>query len=377
MHKYSLVHVRDEVLLRDLAQLVAHDRGTTAALLAHIAEVDVRRLFAPAGYSSMHAYCIEELRLSEDAAAKRIQAARAARKFPALFEALAEGRLHLTAVCLLVPYCTAENVEGLIEAATHRRKAEIQELVALRFPPPGAGSDRTFAVIVPVRVQHASAHVEEPGHGKRVVDPAQFTLVEHAPAPIDESRPNRFIDETPSQVTLDEHAPAHVDDVRAEREATPPERFLLKLTISKTTREKLRSAQALLSHAVPTGDVAQVLDRALDALITKLEKRKFGASPRSREPQPSSRKRHIPAPIRRAVWERDRGQCTFVGTNGHRCSSRRFLEFDHVEPVARGGKATVEGIRLRCRAHNQLEAERVFGAGFMAAKREEAGLAPP
>jgi hypothetical protein len=76
--------------------------------------------------------------------------------------------------------------------------------------------------------------------------------------------------------------------------------------------------------------------------------------------------------VRRAVWERDRGQCTFVGDNGHRCTARRVLEFDHIEPVARGGRASVEGIRLRCRVHNQYEAERVYGAGFMDMKRDEA-----
>src|SRR5438477_5955878 len=95
---YSLTHVQDSVLLRDLATLVFHDRVTTANLLAHIAEVDARRLYVPVGFSSMHAYCVQELGLSEDAAAKRIQAARVARRFPVFLTAVAEGRLHLTAV---------------------------------------------------------------------------------------------------------------------------------------------------------------------------------------------------------------------------------------------------------------------------------------
>src|SRR5438876_12039505 len=94
-------------------------------------------------------------------------------------------------------------------------------------------------------------------------------------------------------------------------------------------------------------------------------------------PRPGGRRsglnpRHIPAHVKRAVWERDRGQCTFVGDTGRRGESRKFLEYDHVDPVARGGQATVQGLRLRCRGHNQLEAERTFGAGFMSAKREEA-----
>ena len=76
--------------------------------------------------------------------------------------------------------------------------------------------------------------------------------------------------------------------------------------------------------------------------------------------------------MKRAVWERDGGQCTFVSESGHRCESRTRLEFDHVEPVATGGHATVKGLRLRCRAHNQFEAERAFGRDFMNTKRERA-----
>ena len=129
------------------------------------------------------------------------------------------------------------------------------------------------------------------------------------------------------------------------------------------------------------GQVASlsVEDRALDALIAQLERRKIGAAPRRASGAPRSRpsttgSRYIPAPVRRAVWERDQGPCTFIGAKGHRCGARRFLEFDHVHPVARGGKATVEGMRLRCRAHNQYEADRAFGAAFMSRKRREARL---
>ena len=103
MREYTLTHLSDTALLRDLAALLARDRITTATLLAHIAEVDARKLYRPAGYPSMHAYCVDELHLSEDAAKKRIQAARASRQLPMLFTALAEGRLHVGALCMLAP----------------------------------------------------------------------------------------------------------------------------------------------------------------------------------------------------------------------------------------------------------------------------------
>jgi len=70
------------------------------------------------------------------------------------------------------------------------------------------------------------------------------------------------------------------------------------------------------------------------------------------------------------VHERDGGRCTFVGIGGHRCDETLLLEFDHIVPVAKGGKATVENLRLRCRTHNQYEADQVYGAGFMERKRE-------
>ena len=70
--KYSLTHLSDHALLHDLATLVARERATTAEVLAHIAEVDARRLYVPAGYPSMYCYCVQELHLSEEAARKRI-----------------------------------------------------------------------------------------------------------------------------------------------------------------------------------------------------------------------------------------------------------------------------------------------------------------
>src|SRR5262249_29946845 len=94
------------------------------------------RLYLPAGYPSMFAYCVEELHFSEDAAYKRIQAGRAARQFPLLFRALAEGRLHLAAICLLAPHLTSENAEELVAACAHRPKAEIERWLGDRFPPP-------------------------------------------------------------------------------------------------------------------------------------------------------------------------------------------------------------------------------------------------
>ena len=137
--------------------------------------------------------------------------------------------------------------------------------------------------------------------------------------------------------------------------------YLLQFTVSQETHDRLRAAQDLLRHQVPTGDVPTIFDKSLALLIQVTERRKWALTD---DPRQSTRRtgwtRHIPAAVRRAVWKRDGGQCAFVGTDG-RCCSRSFLEFHHLNPFAVGGEATVENIQLRCRAHNVYEAERFFG----------------
>jgi 5-methylcytosine-specific restriction endonuclease McrA len=355
MQGYSLTHLPDHELLRDLAALVARDRSTTAALLAHLAEVDERRLHLPAAYPSLHAYCVGELHMSADAAAKRIHAARAARRFPALLAAVADGRLHLSAVVLLAPHLSPGNAGDLIVAATHRTKDAIEQMLASRFPRPDV--PMILAAVAPASAgsQHAPGHV-----GSDISQQVAGLLV------ADEAQ----------------HAPQHVGvgEPRAKLAPLSPGRYALQVTVSQATHDKLRYAQALLGHAVPTGDVAQVLDPALDALVAQLERRRFAQSSRSRPRRSRARgsnadSRRVPAGVRREVWQRDGGQCTYVSEQGHRCESRTHLEFDHAEPFARGGATTMANLRLRCRAHNQYAAEQAFGSAFMEGRREAARAA--
>jgi hypothetical protein len=351
MKGFSLSHLADHVLLDNLHALVVRDRGTTAELLAHIAEVDARKLYLPAAFSSMYSYCVGELRLSEDAAFKRIRVARAARQFPAVYAAVAEGRLNLSAVVMLAPHLTNKNATDLLAAAAGKSKSELELLIAQRFPQPDLVTHmRAIAPAVAIAAPPASAPVMTPS-------------CQLAPGPV--------VYNAGSQEPRNP-APVAPPAPRAKVSPLSPERYALQVTVGQATHDKLRRAQELLAHALPSGDVAQVLDRALDALILALERRKLAATERPRQRRSSASKRYIPAEVKRQVSQRDGGQCTFVSESGHRCSERRFLEFDHVDSVARGGYPTSENLRLRCRAHNQYAAERTFGRGFMDAKRQEA-----
>ncbi|MBI3538683.1 MAG: hypothetical protein HY076_00200 [Candidatus Eisenbacteria bacterium] len=361
MYSCELAHLSDGALLRGLAALVNQDRATTAALLAHLAEVDERRLFLPAAYPSMYAYCVGELRFSEDAASKRIQAARVARRFPAIFPALADGRLHLGAVVLLAPHLTVENARELIETAAHKTKSEIERLLAERFP-----RTELLPWVQILAAPGAPTPTSNESDGESTVKDLQ-----HAPGHVGTCAPPSSGRVGPGAAS----APGRMEASAPRPKLAPigPQHFALQLTIGQSAYDKLQYAQALLGHAVPSGDLAVVIERALDALVCRLEKQKFAATSR---PRPTTRRssahpRYVPATVKRAVWERDGGRCTFLSEHGRRCPARTRLEFDHVEPVARGGRATLAGLRLLCRAHNQYAAERVFGAAFMGHKRNE------
>jgi 5-methylcytosine-specific restriction endonuclease McrA len=367
MKKWSLAHVPDQVLLRDLSAFASRERAALADVLAHVAEVDARRLYLPAAYSSMHAYCVGKLRMSEDAACRRIRAARSAREFPAIFEMVADGRLNLTALTLLAPHLSPGNAGELLAAAAGKDKAELERILAGQFP-----QSEELGLVQGVAGAGASrGEVDD-------ADECPATVVTSCASP-------QLVEKSsaPARMTVTQAAATAASAPQSERGRLAPiaaGRYELRATIDQATHDKLRKLQALLSHAVPSGDLAEVLGRAFDAAIQAFEKRRFARrEPRADESdvrparkRPSKSARHIPAGVQRAVHARDSGCCTFESATGRRCGETRFLQFDHITPLARGGKSTVENLRLRCRAHNQYEAERTYGEGFMAEKRASA-----
>jgi hypothetical protein len=167
------------------------------------------------------------------------------------------------------------------------------------------------------------------------------------------------------------HAPGHVNGSRrgqVRRSATGG--YEVRLAITDEEHDVLSRAQALLGHAVPSGDFAEVYARAMKHYLAHLEKQRLGVKPASAAAAPTVRGRGIPKPLRRFVSERDGGRCAFVSADGHRCESTRQLEIDHIQPIALGGETKPENLRLLCRPHNQFEAERVLGKDHVAKKRE-------
>jgi len=249
---------------------------------------------------------------------------------------LEQGRVHLTGLRLLAPHLTPGNADELLSAAARKSKEDIEQLLAARAPRLDVP-----VMVTPIVVEGAPEHLGN-------TDPQGVTAASVAPT-------------------------------RSSDRITPlsAESFAVQFTRSREADERFRYAQPLLGSRVKSGDLAEVYARAIEALIGKLEKIRFGAcaNPRKSLGQTQSGSRHVSPEVKRTVWIRDQGQCTYKSASGRRCEAREDLQFDHVKEFARGGETTVDNTRLRCPGHNKHTAEPTYGAGFMKQKRKEAAAA--
>jgi hypothetical protein len=336
----------DQDLLARIAALAGKEREACVELVAHLAELETRSsLYAEKGYGSLFAYCRDALRLSEDAACNRIAAARACRRFPVILDALASGALSLTTLRMLGSHLTPENHEAVLARARGRSRPEIEALVAELAPRPDVPSSvrKLPGVTPPPAVAMKPTTVMLPGSAPPL----------SAPIPVPGALPA-----TPPAAR------------RPIVETTSPERYRVQFTIGPESHDRLRRVQALLRREIPDGDAGAIFDRAIAVLLEKVEKEKLGVGRKPRpirpgaDSQPSEGRptsRHTPSDVKRSAWRHDGAQCAYVSKDGRRCTERVFLEFHHIRPYALGGPTSAQNTSLRCRRHNQYEAELVFG----------------
>jgi len=150
---------------------------------------------------------------------------------------------------------------------------------------------------------------------------------------------------------------------RSEWVLTERDGILLQIEVEPAGLELLARAEELLDRPLSPHEVGDVFLRAMSTWVARLEKTLQAAIPRAR-PRCLRRDsaRGIPGAVRLAVWERDDGQCTFVGTTGDRCPARRLLEIDRLKAIPSGNAAKLESFRLLCRTHFVYEAKRLRAA---------------
>ena len=340
----KLSAMKDEAFAQSLQRAARRERMAIADVVEHLAEADRREWHLRKGFPGLMNYCVARLKYSQEAAGKRVTAARLVRKYPLALAMLREGDLHLSGLLVLSPVLQPENVDERLKAAAGKTREQIELLVAGWRPKPVV-STRVFEV----KHDHRQAQLETMIHA-RAQETATEGISQRGPA----TRPAPELPRAPRPRPIDA---SHYK--------------LKEVCIDRETYDDLRWLQDHLRHSIPDGDAAKVIAKAIKELRKAVEKRRYGKTDKPKKPaapaqltmQPDQTPTPTPTPAieprapgrmtRREVSERDGCQCTYVGDDGHRCEATGWLEFDHIEPWAEGGSTTAGNLRTLCRAHHR------------------------
>jgi len=297
----DLKKIKDNELLLQIKEYVSDERRALVCILAHLREIERRRLYSERGFKSLFDYAVGELSYSEDQAARRIQAMRLIKDVPEVEHKIASGELSLS---------NAHQVQTLF------RNLEQKE------------SDRMMTKVEKLKVL---ASVEHKSRRE-----AERVLIKWQPQAALPKERERIVANDISEV-----------------------RFLL----SEKLKAKLEAVRSLLGPRGVGLGYAELFEEMSDLSLQALKTKRFGKNRTNRvgskkavtlQPvQQSNNPRYISKAMKHQIWERDRGSCT-------RCGGQRNLNYDHIRPVALGGKSESENLRLLCFACNQRASTKIF-----------------
>ena len=297
-------HLSDIELEKTLKDSVQEENKLKIQILHLLAEVERRRLYSKQ-HPSLFEYCVKVLKYSSAAAQRRIDSMRAMKLIPELEEKIISGELNLSSISQAQSFFRRESKQG--KAYSIEQKKEVLE-----------------------KLENKSSRecIQE--------------LITISPQSVPQEK---------------------------RRELTP-EKTELKVVLNKDLIEKLDKIKALMSHKNPNMTDQELIEVMAEALLQRIDPEEKAKRIEARKKQAndaqilpasevkSKNPRYIPAAMKMDVYMKYKGKCSHVN-----CNSRKFLEYDHIQPLALGGKTTLNNLRLLCRAHNQRAAINLFGAG--------------
>lgn len=337
MMNLNLKNINDERLIINFEDVVKDERKAKAHVILHLAEIGRRRLYAKLGYSSLYVYIMKKYHYSGSGAYRRIQAAKLSQRYPEILNYLQSGQLNLTTISLLEPHMKGpghgNGQANLIKKALGKSKGEVETLIAEVTHVEKVYPDKIRKLPVPKKVTPTSGsglqNLVKPliGGQEKLGTPLKGSLSFSGPTP----------------------------------------KVKIEFVADEKVARKIERAKQILRHKFPKGKLEEIINQALEDLLEKRDpSRKLCRKLlRSKSAQSYNNKklttRHIPAPIRRQVWQRDTGQCSYKSPGGKLCGERSFLQLDHIKPWALNGKHESENLRLLCRTHNLYRAQQTFG----------------
>jgi 5-methylcytosine-specific restriction endonuclease McrA len=398
MNLNDLLKLKDNQLLENFSHVVKQEREAISAVVAHLAEIEKRKLYAKSGYPSLFTYVTKKYHYSESAAFRRIQAARLSLKFPHLLELLENGKLNLMSLSLVAPYLTEGNEKEVIANVIGKSKREVEFLISsITQKPIEIRADKIRRISIKKPILEAQVSKTSASSG---LDLLKCEHKENAAQDL-----FKFEGENAQKVTT-----TGGSGIKEEREVWVKIDFFAKEGLAT----KIERAREILRHKHPQGKLGDIFDEVLEFYLEKKaperkiariekaagvkEEKSTALTPKGNQKEERSvqgvykdvqeemneeiqennerekdlrsskegriQTRYIPQEIRREVWKRDGGECGYRAPDGRRCQERGGIEIDHRIPFSLGGESTVENLQLLCRTHNQWRAFKSFGESY-------------
>jgi len=345
----ALRSLSDSEILTRTSALVSRERAITLDLLMHLGEVERRKLFLELGHSSMFDYLVIGFRYSTSAAKRRLCASRCIAEYPRALDLLKANEINLSTILQVSKLLKPETGAEILERICGKSQREVEAIVAEHEPLEALPRDRARTVVVRVPATAEIAAKPTEASDRRVGDTSR------SPG---------------ATVSLPE-----VQDRNGPKVASPSQppmtferRAIVQFSAREEVMNKLARVRSLASHRLPMNAPLEQLIEFLTDYFTEREdpnarheRREARSNAKPANPPKHSSARAIPARVRDEVFVRDQGECRYVGPDGRRCGSRHVVQIDHIKPVARGGSASIDNLRLLCAYHNRLECARLMG----------------
>ncbi len=345
-NKNEIIKLKDKELLEKFSVLVKEEKEATASVVAHLAEIDRRKLYAQEGYSSLFNYCVQKYHYSESAAYRRIQAARLYPKFPEILALLKEGRLNLVTLSLIEPHLDQKNGKELIDKILGKSKREVEDILSELSLKKEKTQDSIRRLPMKKAILEKTAQNFTSTGGSEKIGKMDVSQKEQG----------AFLE-----------MPLALSDI-ANPEVQETRKVKIEFTAGEEVAKLIERAKELLRHKYPQGKLEDLVREAFELLLEKKDPQRKILRFAQNDPKAKSSQndrqnntRYIPQVLQRKVFKRDEGRCSYVSPEGKHCGEKNFLELDHVYPWSLGGDSTIENLRLLCRTHNQWRSERTFG----------------
>ncbi len=394
----------DRELLRETRNLVRHERHLQGAVIDHLSEIEARGLYLERGFSSLFDYAVRELGYSDAAAARRIGATRLCADQPDAREGLRDGSLTLSAAAELQWAFDRQRRRGSISGTAAIAPAGTSAADSAPAVPLPPAEPEPPPPLVLDAVGRQKLVEEAAGKSARQVRRMLVDLDPELAPPADRVRPlgdGRY----ELKATIDAECQQGLEQLRGLLSHVDP-RMTMGQLVGRLVREALdrhdpsrpprrarggsRPADAKANAPrTPTPESQPAVERraasttndaAIPAGAAPTPARAVRPIPTSAPPPPSTQEetarraasgakptgaatpaakscasgRAISAGVRRQVWQRDGGRCSYVDPQtGRRCNSTHLIEIDHIVPHALGGGADPGNLRLLCGAHHR------------------------